>query len=424
MTATCASSADLRARAARPLDIAVVTETWPPEVNGVAVTLALLVQSLRQRGHRVQLVRTRQHVQENAAAQPGFHEVLTAGVPIPRYPHLRMGLPCRQRLRSLWSAHRPDIVHIATEGPLGWSALRAARHLGLPVTSDFRTNFHGYCAHYGVGWLRAPIEGYLRHFHNLTRRTTVPTVDQRRQLSALGLNNLQVVARGVDTARFHASRRSLSLRQSWGAVDDDLVVACVGRLAAEKNLSTMVAAFNAIAERDARAHLVVVGDGPLRDELRRTCRGKVVFAGQRTGEDLAAHYASADMLLFPSLTETFGNVTTEAMASGLPVVAYDLAAAGQLIRPGANGMLAPAGDARRFVAAALMLAADPQARRAMGAMAAQAVVGLGWPAVARRFEAMLMQVLQEHGGIAACKAGGTVDAGWRRSTGLSHRSHE
>ena len=133
--------------------LSVVTETWPPEINGVSLTLSKLVQGLCARNHQVQLIRPRQTQADEALHHSGFEEVLMRGMPIPRYPQLKMGLPARHALLRLWATQRPDVVHIVTEGPLGWSALQAARHLKLPVVSDFRTNFHAYSQHYGVGWL-------------------------------------------------------------------------------------------------------------------------------------------------------------------------------------------------------------------------------------------------------------------------------
>ena len=144
--------------ARRSLRVALVTETYPPEVNGVAATFARVVEGLRLRGHELQLVRPRQGADDGVpsdAVVPHDAEVLMRGLPIPRYPQLKMGLPSRRALLRLWSTRRPDVVHIATEGPLGWSALQAATQLKLPVVSDFRTNFHAYSRHYGVGWLRA-----------------------------------------------------------------------------------------------------------------------------------------------------------------------------------------------------------------------------------------------------------------------------
>ena len=379
--------------ARRSLRIAVVTETYPPEVNGVAMTVARIVGGLQQRNHDIQLVRPRQDKADTASQGIAFHEVLMRGLPIPRYPDLRMGVPSKRTLVRLWSSQRPDVVHIATEGPLGWSALQAALHLKLPVSSDFRTNFHAYSKHYGIGWLHKPIMAYLRKFHNRTQCTMVPTEALRRELAASGLLRLEVVTRGVDTDRFDPSRRSAELRASWGVGPEDLVVTCVGRLAPEKNLGVVLTAIEAIARQLPRAKLLLVGDGPQRAELAARCPS-AIFAGQRTGEDLAAHYASADLFLFPSLTETFGNVTTEAMASGLPVVAFDHAAAAQLIHSGRNGILVPQGDIAAFVQAATELAAQPDRRATLGEQARASALGWSWDAIVARFESVLMAVVQ------------------------------
>ena len=188
------------------LRVAVVTETYPPEVNGVAMTLACIVDGLQQRNHRIQLIRPRQHATESPARNVHFEEVLSRGVPIPRYQGLRIGLPAKQALFRLWSLKRPDVVHIATEGPLGWSALTAAAKLKLPISTGFHTNFHSYSQHYGVGFLKKPIAAYLRKFHNRAHATLVPTEGLRRELAIQGFQNLRVVSRGVDTRLFSPAR--------------------------------------------------------------------------------------------------------------------------------------------------------------------------------------------------------------------------
>ena len=376
--------------AARPsLRVAVVTETYPPEVNGVAMTMGRMVAGLQARNHPVQLIRPRQHAGDAATSAGLLEEVLKPGVPIPRYDSLRLGLPARAGLMRLWQRRRPDVVHVATEGPLGWSAVAAARRLGIAVATDFHTNFHSYSRHYGVGWLRRPIEAYLRRFHNRAAVTLVPTEQMRRELAAAGFRHVEVVARGVDTALFHPRRRDEGLRAAWGVPAGGRAVMVVGRLAAEKNLEVAVAAFAAMQARDPGLRLILVGDGPERAALRRRCP-EALFAGMRTGEDLARHYASADVFLFPSLTETFGNVTLEAMASGLAVVAFDYAAAREHVHDGVSGLLAPYDDRAAFVRLAAGLVAEPARIGSLGRAARESAEALDWERIHDAFERVLL----------------------------------
>lgn len=366
----------------RPLKVAIVTETYPPEINGVATTVSRIVSGLRELGHAVQLVRPRQASDGRPTEGEGYSEVLTRGLPIPRYPELKVGLPARRRLLHLWRAARPDVVHLATEGPLGWSALKAAASLSIPTVSEFRTNFHAYSRHYGVGFLEGVIFKYLRSFHNRTACTMVPTSGLAGELRAGQFERLEVVGRGVDTELFHPQRRSAELRARWKAGHDSLVVLGVGRLAPEKNLQLLCDAFRRMQQIRPDSKLVLVGDGPSRDWVRARCP-EAILPGRRTGEDLAAHFASADVLLFPSLTETFGNVTLEGMASGLPVVAFDYGAASEAIRPGVSGWLAPYADAEGFLRSSSEAASDAGTRRTVGQRAREVACVMGWGRIIR-----------------------------------------
>lgn len=381
----------------KSLRLAIVTETYPPEVNGVALSLSRFVEGLSQLNHEIQLVRPRQQDDGRKPLIGEIEEVLTTGLPIPKYPNLKMGLPAKKRLVGQWTMRRPDLVHIVTEGPLGWSALEAARKLKIPVSSDFRTNFHSYSQHYGIGWLKRPIVGYLRKFHNKAALTTVPTEHMRRELSGIGFKNVRVLSRGVNAALYSPERRSPELRAQWGVTDDYFTVVHVGRLAAEKNLKLLFKAYVALRQKDSRVRLVMVGDGPAITALQQRYP-EVIFSGVRHGEDLATHYASADLFAFPSLTETFGNVTLEAMASGLPVVAFDYAAAAQYLTA-ESGCLAPVDDEANFIRSCERMVTrfrdDRTAYDHMRHASRVRALRESWPVVVEHFESMLLDVARQ-----------------------------
>jgi glycosyltransferase involved in cell wall biosynthesis len=373
--------------------IALVTETFPPEVNGVAMTLKRLVDGLAARGHHVQIVRPRQHRDDDSITTGQLSHVTVPGVPIPKYNDLKMGLPCKGRLVRLWrDGERPDAVHIATEGPLGASALWAARKLGIPTGTSFHTNFHSYGRHYGYHFATGMLMKWFRYLHNGARYTMVPSLDVQEALSADGFTNVMVLSRGVDGVLFSPSRRSEELRRQWGVEPDDMVVAYVGRVAAEKNIPLAVRAFEAMKAVQPRAKLVIVGDGPYRAKLEKE-HPEYVYAGMRKGDDLAAHYASADAFVFASTTETFGNVVTEAMASGLCVLTYDYAAGRQQIQSGVNGVTVPLHDEAAFVAAAEAMATDLDQIKVMGAAARITAAAMTWDAIIEQFERKLADIV-------------------------------
>lgn len=367
--------------------IALVTETYPPEVNGVAMTLSRLVGGLRARGHEVQVVRPRQPA-ETLAPTSATPDVLVPGAALPFYTSLRLGFPAVHRLENAWRARRPHLVHVATEGPLGMATLAVAGRLGLPVTSSFHTNFHAYGGHYGMAGLRDVALAYLRWFHNDTRRTLVPTRQMMEELAEQGFRGLGVMSRGVDTALFDPARRSVELRAAWGAGPEDPVALYVGRIAAEKNLGVAVEAFLRLRARVPGAKFVLVGDGPEREALAKA-HPEFHYAGMRRGEELAAHYASGDVFLFASVTETFGNVVTEALASGLVAVAYDYAATREYVRDGQNGFSAEFDRTDAFHRAVERALAARARWPEIRALARKTALGLTWDMVVTRFEADL-----------------------------------
>lgn len=367
------------------------------------MTLGRLVDGLARRGHHITIVRPRQRHESprfSVTHRVACRQVRLPGIPIPRYPQLRLGLPAARRLRQLWTRHRPDLVHVATEGPLGASAITTARRMGIPVTSSFHTNFDQYTHDYRLGWLKPMVSAWLRHVHNRTLRTFVPTRDLLARLATEGYLNLRLLSRGVDTELFQPARRDAALRASWGVEPDGLAVVHVGRIAAEKNYPLLFRAFDAIRAVQPKARLVLVGDGPLLSMYQKQ-RPDTVFTGFYTGANLARHYASGDIYLHTSMTETFGNVVTEALGSGLAVSAFDYAAAHEFIRHGENGLLAPVRDEATFVNHAVRIASDPELRARLAAAGPAIARQMSWDAIIDRFAADLQEAVAEFHGAAA-----------------------
>lgn len=371
----------------------IVTDTFFPDVNGVAMTLRRLTDGLRQLGHEVHVIRT--------GSGPGPTETLAASIPLPGYREVRVGLPKPFKLRARWAKERPDAVYVATESPLGKSALKAANALGIPVVTGFHTNFHEYVSRYGLGRFGSMAMAYLRSFHRLADRTLTPSPEMAALLAAEGVDRVHLLGRGVDTVLFSPARRCQSLRSIWGACPAAPVALVVGRVAAEKNLDLAIMAFDRMRAACPDVRCVVVGDGPLREKLEAR-HPWICFTGVRTGDELAACYASADVLLFSSETETFGNVLLEGMASGLVTVSYDYAASALHVRHRENGLKAAKGDQEEFLRLAVealqMHPGDP-----LRVAARESAESLGWSRVIGEFEQHLCSLAKRRAAVPAPK---------------------
>jgi glycosyltransferase involved in cell wall biosynthesis len=365
----------------------IVTETYPPEVNGVALTVQGLEQGLRERGHAVDVVHPRQR--DDDVAPPDA--LLVRGAALPRYPGLKFGLPATRLLQRHWRRQRPDAIYVATEGPLGWSALRAARRLGIPAATGFHTRFDDYVRSYGAPWLQGTALRWMRHFHNGAQATLVPTRELQAFLESQRFRNVVRLPRAVDTQLFHPDARDDALRARWGLDARGLAVIHVGRIAPEKNLPLAVRAFRELQRVRPEARFVWVGDGPAREALQRE-NPDFVFCGIRRGEDLARHFASGDLFLFPSRSETFGNVTLEALASGVPTVAFDYGAARETLRDGVHGAAISDGDDAGFITATLRIGADNALRAQMRPACRDAVAVLRPARVAEAFDHLLQSL--------------------------------
>ncbi len=369
------------------MKITVVSETFPPEINGVALTVQSLALGLDALGHDVEVIRPRQP-EDSVTNDSRIHQQLVRGIAMPRYHGLRFGLPTPGEVARRWRQQRPDAIYVATEGPLGRSALLAARSLGIPACTGFHTRFDDFARHYGVGLLSPLVFAWMRRFHNSADATLVPTKELADFLIARGFNRVQLLRRAVSTTHFNPARRDNALRTSWGMRENQLAILHVGRIASEKNLDLATRAFRAIQQRRPDARFIVVGDGPTRLQWQSE-NPDFIFSGMQRGDNLGRHFASADVFLFPSLSETFGNVTLEAMASGLATVAFDYGAAREHIQHGLDGMRIDRDDEQRFVDASVQLACEDAQRGEMGRRARCAVKSLDPASVAENFAALL-----------------------------------
>ena len=370
------------------MKIEIVTDTFSPDVNGVAMTLGRLSEGLKQRGHRVHVIHTGEFTRAG--------ESRSASVPLPGYKEVRVGLPEPFKLRARWIRKRPDAIYVATESPLGKSALKAAKALGIPVATGFHTNFHQYMSQYRMGGLQPVAMAYLKRFHLRADCTLAPSQEVVDLLLAEGLTNVYLLGRGVDAILYHPAKRCETLRAEWGAGPNSPVAVIVGRVAAEKNFDLAMMTFEKMRESIPDIQCVVVGDGPLRKKLKDLFPW-VHFVGVRLGEDLARTYASADVLLFPSETETYGNVLLEGMASGLATVSFDYASAALHVRSGENGLKSTKGDTEEFLKHAIdALALRPNHELRLAAR--EVAETLGWEPVVREFEFRLESIA---GGISA-----------------------
>ncbi len=370
----------------RNLRIALVTETYTPEINGVARTLSRLVDALHERGHSIHIIRPRQ---KNEDHRPQYELTHVGGLPIPGYADLQFGLPACARIYHLWRSESPDIIYIATEGPLGWSALNMANKLKIPVISGFHTNFHSYSKHYRFGWLEKVIFGYLKHFHNRTACTLAPSPQLVNDLRQRGIHNALLFSRGVDTSVYNPKHRSPDLRRSWQVIDNTPVALYVGRIAAEKNIELVINTYHAMQQQQPDLKLVMVGNGPLVNKLRKL-HPDIIFTGAKIGEELSQHYASADIFLFASETETFGNVILEAMSSGLAVVAYDYAASRMHIADKQNGMTCEMSNTSSFIANACELITNQKLLNEVRKQARLTAEQNNWQRIIDQFENMMV----------------------------------
>jgi phosphatidylinositol alpha 1,6-mannosyltransferase len=354
--------------------IALVTESFLPDVNGVANSVVRAADHLLRRGHEPLVIAPQPppHGRRTALDLP-YPVVRMPSFPMPGYPQIRLGLPT-PALTGTMRAHGTEVVHLASPFVLGAWGAAAAKALKLPAVAVYQTDVAAYARAYGVGMTEGAAWRWIRTVHNSAARTLVPSSESAAALDAHGVQRVHMWRRGVDDVRFHPRRRSAGLRRAL-APNGEVLVGFVGRLAVEKQVDLL-----ADASRLPGVRLVVVGDGPAAGALRR-CLPDAVFVGVRHGDQLARLYASLDIFAHTGPYETFGQAVQEAMASGLPVVAPDAGGPRDLVDHDRTGYLVPPFQAAGFTDAIAELAADPSRRLLFGAAGRLAVEGRSWSAV-------------------------------------------
>lgn len=360
----------------RGLRLALFTDTFAPQVNGVSRTLERLVAALEARGGAVRV-----ETVADPDAAPDARVQRWPSTPFWAYPQLRMAAPPRRQVIEGFARWRPTLVHATTPFGVGLAGRAAARTLGLPLVTSYHTSFTDYLRHYRLSALDGIAWPYLRWFHNSGVRTFAPSRAVATQLDAQRFRDVRVWGRGVDPRRFHPRFRSTEMRRAMGATADELVVAYVGRLAPEKGIHVALEAMHRVmAERGRQVRLVIAGDGPDEARCRELAPPNTWFAGALHGETLSAFYASADLFVFPSTTETFGNVVLEAMAAGVPVVAPDVGATLELANADSAQLFA-GGDATSLANAIAALLDDPDRRLAVRDAGLGVAAARSWDAV-------------------------------------------
>jgi phosphatidylinositol alpha 1,6-mannosyltransferase len=380
------------------------TDTYPPQVNGVSIVTAVSVAGLTGAGWTCAVAAPRYPPDLHAASGPDL-AVPAAGcevhsfpsVAAPFYPEVRLARPSSARLASLIAGFRPDLVHCETEFGIGWAGKTAAERAGIPVVSSYHTNFASYTEAYGARWLRGLVTRYISRFHRTSRRVYTPSSVARDDLLRMGLPDVEVWGRGVDTELFHPGRRSDAMRAAFG-MGSRYTFLYVGRLAPEKRVAQVVDAFRVASEMVPRGviHLVIAGAGPREAELRAVAPPDVTFLGVLDRRSrLPDLYANCDAFVFASVTETLGLVVLEAMASGLPVIAVPEGGVRDHLRDGRNGIACRDDDVPGMALAMVRIATEWGLSRRLARGARNTVEPLSWDREIERLDRSYREIVAQ-----------------------------
>ncbi len=360
------------------MKIAIFTDTFAPDVNGVAKTLKRFTNYLDSKGMEYRVFAPESTSKDLFTSQ--VHRF--ASLPFFLYPECRLALPNMLSVKAELQKFKPDLIHVATPFNIGLCGLHYAKKLDIPVVGSYHTDFDKYLEYYDLQFLTKVLWSYMRWFHRPLRKIFVPSTDTQNHLKKHGFTNTSIWARGVDCSVFHpAASYSKQLKNKYN-IKEKFVLSYVGRLAPEKDVALLpeIQASLPASIRDD-VHWLLVGDGPLKQELHKKAPANMTFAGFQSGQSLAEVYAGSDLFVFPSATETFGNVVLESLASGTPVVGANAGGVKTIIKQGLTGHLCSPNDAASFAAAVTSLLMDEEKREQMSFAGRQYALEQSWDAI-------------------------------------------
>ncbi len=373
--------------------IAYFTDTYLPQINGVSNTLEKLGDYLTKQDIKHMFFAPQ--YQEELGFESNSPVVRFKSISLPFYPECRISIPIYANLCRLADKFKPDIVHLTDPLGIGLAGLRYARDRGIPIVASFHTNFDAYLKYYNLEYLEVPVWGLFKWFHGFGTINFCPSQDTLQVLASKGIENLSIWARGVDTEKYNPSRRSPAVREQLKS-KNKISFLYVGRLAAEKDLDILMNAIDRVNSCYAgQVQFVFVGDGPLAKSMKDRAQDNVVFTGYLRNEELSAVYASCDVFVFPSSTETFGNVVLEAMASGLPVIAVNAGGVKDNVFHEYNGLICVPRDADSLAEAIVQVAKDKKLRDTLTANALSYAEMKSWNKIFDQLVASYAKVLQQ-----------------------------
>lgn len=352
--------------------IAIFTDTFFPQINGVTNTLGKMTEYFERNGIDYKIFAPKYDEEVNYSAERFY------SLKFFLYPDCRIAFPNIFKISQTLLEFRPDLIHLMTEFNMGITGLRYGKKNNIPIISNYSTNFSQYTDYYKLDFLKQSIWDYLKWFHNQSSLTLCPSFESQKILKQNDIGNTEIFSRGIDTAKFHPSNRDENLRKELG-VEEKIVFLNVGRVSYEKDLDLLIESYGRLKLKyGKRISLIITGEGPYLNKCKAALPDDTIFTGFKTGQELSKIYASSDIFVCPSSTETFGNVILEAMASGLPVIGADAGGVKETIMHNRNGLKFEARNSVDLENAMIELIEDPSLRERLRDMGIRSAGERSW----------------------------------------------